>query len=122
MKVHLVDGTYELFRAHFSKRPDRTDVDGADVKATVGVLESVLYLLRGNPSDPTQPSWGGRFVLPLRDRPTYWHDDPDPRFRFAGHDGATHVSLWRSDYLRDWQRRLAALPLNVSQPKSAENP
>lgn len=46
MRVHLVDGTYELFRAHFSKRPARTDPDGQDVKATVGLVESLLALLR----------------------------------------------------------------------------
>ncbi len=79
-----------------------------DIK--MGDTPSVLYLLRGNVSDPTQPSWGGRFVRPRADRATYWHDDPDPRQRFAARDGAVHVSRWRVDYLRDWQRRLEALP------------
>ncbi|MFA9445235.1 5'-3' exonuclease H3TH domain-containing protein [Egicoccus sp. AB-alg6-2] len=45
MRLHLVDGTYELFRAHFSKRPDRTDVHGRDVKATVGLVNGLLQLL-----------------------------------------------------------------------------
>ncbi len=45
MRLHLVDGTYELFRAHFSKRPSRTAPDGRDVKATVGVVSSLLQLL-----------------------------------------------------------------------------
>lgn len=45
MRVHLVDGTYELFRAHHSKRPDRTDPAGRDVKATVGVVSSLLAFL-----------------------------------------------------------------------------
>lgn len=44
MRLHLVDGTFELFRAHFSKRPGATSADGQDVKATVGVLRSVLAL------------------------------------------------------------------------------
>lgn len=44
-RVHLVDGTYELFRAHYSKRPARTDPAGKDVKATVGVVGSLLQLL-----------------------------------------------------------------------------
>lgn len=44
MRLHLVDGTFELFRAHFSKRPGATSTDGQDVKATVGVLRSVLAL------------------------------------------------------------------------------
>jgi 5'-3' exonuclease len=46
MRLHLVDGTYELFRAHFSKRPMETDPSGRDVKATLGVAWSMLSLLR----------------------------------------------------------------------------
>ena len=45
MRVHLVDGTYELFRAHFSKGPSRTDPAGRDVKATVGIVANLLRLL-----------------------------------------------------------------------------
>jgi len=45
MRVHLLDGTYELFRAHYSRGPGRTDPTGRDVKATVGVVASVLRLL-----------------------------------------------------------------------------
>jgi 5'-3' exonuclease len=44
-RVHLVDGTYELFRAHYSPRPDHRDPSGADCKATVGVVASMLALL-----------------------------------------------------------------------------
>lgn len=44
-RLHLVDGTYELFRAHFSKRPARSDPDGADIKATAGMISSLLGLL-----------------------------------------------------------------------------
>lgn len=44
-RLHLVDGTYELFRAHFSKRPPRTAPDGRDIKATVGLVASLLALL-----------------------------------------------------------------------------
>ena len=45
MRLHLVDGTYELFRAHYSKRPDRHTPEGTDVKATVGLVASLLGLL-----------------------------------------------------------------------------
>ena len=45
MRLHLVDGTFELFRAHYSKRPDRAAPDGGDVKATAGVLASLIGLL-----------------------------------------------------------------------------
>lgn len=44
MRVHLVDGTFELFRAHFSPRPGKA-VGGVDVKATTGVVSSLLALL-----------------------------------------------------------------------------
>ncbi len=47
MRLHLVDGTYELFRSHYSKRPSRTAPDGSDIKATHGVLSSLLFLLSG---------------------------------------------------------------------------
>jgi len=39
MRLHLVDGTFELFRAHYSKRPERP------FKATAGLLDSLLTLL-----------------------------------------------------------------------------
>jgi 5'-3' exonuclease len=45
VQIHLLDATYELFRAHFG-RPPRTGSDGQPVGATLGVVESVLSLLR----------------------------------------------------------------------------
>jgi 5'-3' exonuclease len=45
MRLHLVDGTYELYRAHYSPRPDHREPSGADAKATVGIVESMLALL-----------------------------------------------------------------------------
>jgi 5'-3' exonuclease len=44
-RVHLVDGTYELFRAHFSKRPDHRTPSGGPAKATLGLAFSLLFLL-----------------------------------------------------------------------------
>jgi 5'-3' exonuclease len=44
-RLHLIDGTYELFRAHFAPRPEHLDPSGADRKATVGVVSSLLALL-----------------------------------------------------------------------------
>ncbi len=44
-RLHLVDGTYELFRAHYSKRPDHVSPGGHDVKATLGFASSMLWLL-----------------------------------------------------------------------------
>ena len=45
MRVHLVDGTYELFRAHFGA-PEATAADGTVVGATLGLVRSLLSLLR----------------------------------------------------------------------------
>ena len=44
MKIHLVDGTYELFRAHFGAPPKRSPY-GMEVGATLGFLRSMLLLL-----------------------------------------------------------------------------
>ncbi len=45
MKLHLVDGTYELFRAYFGAPPARSP-QGQEVGATRGLLRSLLALLR----------------------------------------------------------------------------
>ncbi len=44
MEVHLVDGTYELFR-HYYAVPSARDKDGREVGAVRGVLSSVLGML-----------------------------------------------------------------------------
>ena len=46
MHVHLIDGTYELFR-HFFAIPSTKGADGAEVAAIQGVLGSVLRLIEG---------------------------------------------------------------------------
>lgn len=51
MRLHLVDGTFELFRSHFSPRPGRTSPSGQDVKATVGVLAALIALLADTDED-----------------------------------------------------------------------
>jgi 5'-3' exonuclease len=45
VRLHLIDGTYELFRAHFAPRPGHLAPSGSDAKATVGIVESLLSLL-----------------------------------------------------------------------------
>lgn len=44
MRLHLFDGTYELFRAHYSKAPGHVGRDGRDLKASVGLAFSLLAL------------------------------------------------------------------------------
>src|SRR4249919_475537 len=46
MKVHLLDGTYELFR-HFYAVPKQADTQGTEAGAIIGVLGSVLGMLEG---------------------------------------------------------------------------
>src|SRR5215216_5198526 len=47
MKIHLIDGTYELFRNHFGA-PPRKAPDGREVGATLGLMRS-LYMLLTSP-------------------------------------------------------------------------
>ncbi len=44
MKLHLIDGTYELFRNHFGA-PPKVAADGRQVGATLGLLRSMLMLV-----------------------------------------------------------------------------
>jgi 5'-3' exonuclease len=46
LDVHLIDGTYELFR-HYYALPSARDRDGREVAAVRGVLTSVLGMIRG---------------------------------------------------------------------------
>jgi len=46
VEVHLVDGTYELFRHHFAV-PSHQTADGVEVAATRAVVGSILGMLEG---------------------------------------------------------------------------
>jgi 5'-3' exonuclease len=46
VEVHLVDGTYELFRHHFAV-PSHVTADGVEVAATRAVVGSILGMLEG---------------------------------------------------------------------------
>ncbi len=46
MEIHLIDGTYELFR-HFYALPHARDTEGREVGAVRGVLASLLGMLKG---------------------------------------------------------------------------
>ncbi len=46
MQVHLVDATYELFRAHFAPRPPVLGRDGRVMSGVSGLVEQLLFLLR----------------------------------------------------------------------------
>lgn len=77
----------------------------ADIK--MGDTPSVLYLLHGDPSNPQAEHWGGAYVRPEPEiRPTYWHDNPDPKLAANDKLGAVTVNRWRVDYLKDWAARM----------------
>lgn len=46
MEIHVVDGTYELFR-HYYALPSARDRDGREVAAVRGVLSSMLGMIKG---------------------------------------------------------------------------
>lgn len=46
VRLHLLDGTYELFRAHYGRPDPVPGPDGGDLRGTLGILESTLALLR----------------------------------------------------------------------------
>jgi hypothetical protein len=78
----------------------------------MGDTPTFLYLLKGTPTDPTKPSWGGRFEL--REGFENWYVNlMDPEYmeyeerNWASEwYGAKTVSRWREDWLRDWQYRM----------------
>lgn len=57
MRLHLIDGTFELFRAFYGRRETRTAPDGRNVTATYGIMRSTLSLLR----DPDVTHVGAAF-------------------------------------------------------------
>jgi 5'-3' exonuclease len=46
MQIHLVDATYELFRAHYAPRPDVRGRDDVILSGVSGLCDQLLYLLR----------------------------------------------------------------------------
>jgi 5'-3' exonuclease len=46
MQIHLVDATYELFRAHYAPRPPVRGRDGLILSGVSGLCDQILYLLR----------------------------------------------------------------------------
>jgi 5'-3' exonuclease len=46
VRLHLVDATYELFRAHYAPRPPVRGRDGVNLSGVSGLVEQLLFLLR----------------------------------------------------------------------------
>jgi 5'-3' exonuclease len=109
MRLHLIDGTYELYRAHFSPRPGHRDPAGADAKATVGIVESILALIHD--ADEAVTHIAVAFDNPIRSfrndlYPHYKSDDgvpPELRVQFDAAEDAVRsigVTVWS---MRDYE-------------------
>ena len=97
MKVHLVDATFELFRAYYSPgRPFEHGPDGRPVKAVRGLIDSMLSLLRE--PDMTHVAAATDYVIES------WRNDLFPTYKSsAGMDPELLAQF------RDAERALRAL-------------
>src|SRR5215475_13215654 len=109
MRLHLIDGTYELYRAHYAPRPGHVDPYGRDAKATVGIVQSLLALLHD--SDEAVTHVAIAFDNPIRSFrndlfPYYKSDEgvpPELREQFdTVEDGvrAIGVAVWS---MKQWE-------------------
>lgn len=74
-------------------------------KIKMGDTPTVSFLLRGTPSDPAKPSWGGQFIK-KPNRPNWWTDNKTKALIESGKPGAKTINKWRTDYLRDFQNKM----------------
>jgi 5'-3' exonuclease len=106
MTLHVVDGTFEIFRAHFSKRPEHNRPDGKPFKATGGLVSSLLALLSDSKEHVTHLAVA--FDNPIRSFRNdlfegYKSDvgiDPDLRAQFDDAEEATRalgITVWSMD-------------------------
>jgi 5'-3' exonuclease len=107
VRVHLVDGTYELFRAHFSKRPSRRAPDGRDVKATVGVVSSLLRLLADE--DEAVTHLAVAFDNPIES----WRNDRFPPYKDSS--GVDPDLLAQFDEVEDAVRALGVVVWSMTE-------
>jgi 5'-3' exonuclease len=99
MQIHLVDATFELFRAFYS-RPPRRAPDGRPVNAVQGLVDSMLSLLRE--PDVTHIGAATDYVIES------WRNDLYPGYKSsAGVDRALLTQF------RDAERALRALGMPV---------
>ena len=105
-RVHLVDGTFELFRAHYTKRPGHRAPDGSEKKATVGLAFSLVELLRDRAEEVTHLAVAfDNPIVSFRNRlfAGYKSDegmDPELRAQFDSAEEATRalgITVWSMD-------------------------
>jgi 5'-3' exonuclease len=99
MKLHLVDATFELFRAFYS-RPPRRAPDGRPVNAVQGLVDSMLSLLRE--PDVTHIGAATDYVIES------WRND-----LFRWYKSSAGVDRELTAQFRDAERGLRALGIPV---------
>ena len=99
MQLHLVDATFELFRAYYS-RPPRRAPDGRPVNAVQGLVDSMLSLLRE--PDVTHIGAATDYVIES------WRNDLYP-----GYKSSAGVDPELLAQFRDAERALEALGMPV---------
>jgi 5'-3' exonuclease len=99
MKLHLVDATFELFRAYYS-RPPRRAPDGRPVNAVQGLVDSMLSLLRE--PDVTHIGAATDYVIES------WRNDVYP-----GYKSSAGIDPDLLAQFRDAERALDALGIPV---------
>jgi 5'-3' exonuclease len=99
MKLHLVDATFELFRAFYS-RPPRRAPDGRPVNAVQGLIDSMLSLLRED--DLTHIGAATDYVIES------WRNDV-----FPGYKSSAGIDRALLGQFRDAERALEALGIPV---------
>lgn len=99
MKLHLVDATFELFRAFYS-RPPRRAPDGRPVNAVQGLVDSMLSLLRE--PDVTHIGAATDYVIES------WRND-----LFAGYKSSAGIDPDLLAQFRDAERAMVALGMLV---------
>ncbi len=109
MRVHLVDGTWELFRAHYAPRPPHASPEGKDLKATVGVVQSLLGLLGDKTEAVTHLA--AAFDNPIR---SFRND------LFAGYKTDAGIDPALYAQFDDVERAVAALGITVWSMKDFE--
>jgi 5'-3' exonuclease len=99
MQLHLVDATFELFRAYYS-RPPRRAPDGRPVNAVQGLVDSMLSLLRE--PDVTHIGAATDYVIES------WRND-----LYRGYKSSAGVDPELLAQFRDAERALDALGMPV---------
>ena len=99
MKLHLVDATFELFRAFYS-RPPRRAPDGRPVNAVQGLVDSMLSLLR----EPDLSHIGAATDYVIES----WRND-----LFPGYKSSAGIDRQLLAQFRDAERALVALGIRT---------